>query len=81
MTYVHVPASSQHARQLADELSVVVAEYRRRHPGTKDADVHEALRLAAAGSGPAALVRWLVVLGLGVALLGGLIAFLLVRST
>lgn len=80
MTYIHVPvASSQHARQLADELSTVVAAYRQRHPGTKDADVQEALRLVAQGSGGSGLVRLLLYLGMGLALLAGFIVFMLVR--
>ena len=81
MSFVHVPPpTSQHARQLADELSARIADYRRRHPGAKDTDVREALRLASAGSGSAGLVRLLLYFGLGIALLAGFLVFMLVRA-
>jgi hypothetical protein len=50
---------SARAQDLGNDLSRLIDDYRRQHPGTTDADVHGALRIAARRSGgtlPAALL-------------------------
>jgi hypothetical protein len=80
MTYVHVPvATSQNAQRLANDLSRVIDDHKRDHPGLSPADIRQALQIAGAGVGAGRTRQLVVAIAAGLLLLVGLLTFFLVQ--
>jgi uncharacterized membrane protein len=76
MSYVPVQQpTSKRSRELAKEIVRAVEEYREREPRTSDQEVQRAMMLARSRLGGSSNVIFLVLVGL--AMLAGLLAFLL----